>query len=147
MDGLPDQPGRRRVYPANPGCHCHSSLAIARCPASQSFFNGCRFGCNPRRVSNGSTLVSDSPRVGRNFRYKGSVNGTTVLRPSFPPAICTTISVRSLADWAKCDPTNACARADATPRLNIAGIIIPADTTNNPSFIIALRVSFIVKPL
>src|SRR6266516_1538833 len=41
------------------------------------------------------------------------------------------------------DPSNACARADATPRLKIVGMSIPADTTNKPSFIIALRVSFI----
>src|ERR1700682_2746108 len=33
--------------------------------------------------------------------------------------------------------------AEATPRLKIAGMTIPADTANMPSFIIALRESFI----
>src|SRR6266705_3437419 len=55
--------------------------------------------------------------------------------------------MRSLAVWATRDPSNACALADATPRLKTAGMIIPADTTNNPSFIIALRVSLIIIPL
>src|SRR5215467_1992985 len=72
----------------------------------------------------------------------------TVLSPSFPPAICTTISVRTFATCAMCEPSRAWALAEATPRLNITGIIIPADTTRRPSFIIALRESFIlVSPL
>src|SRR5712691_330541 len=33
--------------------------------------------------------------------------------------------------------------AEATPRLKIAGMTMPADTANMPSFIIALRESFI----
>ena len=36
MDGLPDQPGRRRVYQAIPGCHCHSGLVFARYPLLES---------------------------------------------------------------------------------------------------------------
>src|SRR6266699_211033 len=68
----------------------------------------------------------------------------TVLSPSFPPAICTTISVRSFATCAVCEPSRAWELAEATPRLNTAGITIPADTTRRPSFIIALRESFIL---
>src|SRR5215471_6417110 len=66
----------------------------------------------------------------------------TVLSPSLPPAICTTMSVRSFATCAMCEPSRAWTLAEATPRLNIAGITIPADTTRRPSFIIALRESF-----
>src|SRR5258708_39273600 len=72
----------------------------------------------------------------------------TVLSPSFPPAICTTISVRSFATCAMSEPSRAWELAEATPRLNIAGIIIPADTNRRPSFIIDLRESFIlISPL
>src|SRR5258706_15998477 len=68
----------------------------------------------------------------------------TVLRPSLPPAICTTIKTRSLAVCATRESCIACGLADATPRLKIAGMTIPADTTSNPSLIIALRLSFII---
>src|SRR5438132_13381936 len=71
----------------------------------------------------------------------------TVLSPSLPPAICTTMSVRSFATCAMCEPSRAWTLAEATPRLNIAGITIPADTTKRPSFIIALRESFIHNSL
>src|ERR1051326_3897015 len=67
-----------------------------------------------------------------------------VLRPSLPPAICTTINVRSVAACAICEPSCACDMAEATPRLKMVGIIIPAETANMPSFIIALRESFII---
>src|SRR6266516_4965871 len=66
----------------------------------------------------------------------------TVLSPSLPPAICTTMSVRSFATCAMCEPSRAWTLAEATPRLNIAVITIPADTTKRPSFIIALREIF-----
>src|SRR5450631_191039 len=68
----------------------------------------------------------------------------TVFRPSLPPAICTTINVRSLAACAKWAPCCDKDLAEATPRLKMAGITIPADTTSIPSFIIALRESFIM---
>src|SRR5581483_1274518 len=70
-----------------------------------------------------------------------------VFSPSFPPAICTTISVRLVASWEKLAPSCASVMAEATPRLKMAGITIPAETTSIPSFIIALRDNFIRIPL
>jgi hypothetical protein len=54
--------------------------------------------------------------------------------------------VRSLAACEKLDPSKVIALAEATPRVKIDGITIPADTTSMPSRNIALRESFIVQP-
>src|SRR5581483_1173814 len=40
------------------------------------------------------------------------------------------------------EPSSDCDMAEATPRLKMAGMTMPADTANMPSFIIALRESF-----
>jgi hypothetical protein len=51
-----------------------------------------------------SAIAFSTPNVGRNDRYAGSAYGTTVLRPSFPPASSTTTRVRSSRP-ARCGPS------------------------------------------
>src|SRR5216110_2338510 len=70
----------------------------------------------------------------------------TVFRPSFPPAICTTIRIWSLAAIDTRALSIASALADAKPRLKTAGMTIPAETASIPSLSIARRESLISLP-
>jgi len=96
-------------------------------------------------------VVEAAPRSReRQCRPRGvirpSAKGTMVLRPSLPPAICTTMSVRPCAACAHVVPSSAAFAAARTAREKTVGMIMPALTASRPSRIIALRVSCIGLP-
>src|SRR5450432_1386700 len=82
-----------------------------------------------------STFSGRTPTVGRAVAYAGSAYGTTVLRPSLPPASCRTTRTRSL--WMPSMP------AANTPLARTGGTITPLAAPTRPAARKSRRVTLI----
>src|ERR1700680_2813985 len=81
------------------------------------------------------TVSGRTPTVGRAVAYAGSAYGTTVLRPSLPPASWRTTSTRLL--WMPLMP------AANTPLASTGGTITPPATPTRPAARKSRRVTLI----
>src|SRR5688572_1410617 len=66
----------------------------ASCPCSCSLPKPASDGCRPTESLSLMSRFGSCFKLGRSLAYSGSVKGTRVLSPSFPPSSCTTTSTR-----------------------------------------------------